>query len=70
MGKVDLEGRPASQLAEDIDVAPALADDAVDDRQPQARSFPGSLVVKNGSKMRRFVVSSMPAPVSVTATRA
>ncbi len=30
--------------------------------------LPGSFVVKNGSKIRAAVASSMPQPVSVTAT--
>ena len=36
--------------------------------RPSPVPLPGSLVVKNGSKMRARVASSMPVPVSVTAS--
>jgi hypothetical protein len=52
-------------FALDADVAPALLGDAVARPRPVPR--PRAFVVKNGSKMRRRVSSSMPQPVSATA---
>jgi hypothetical protein len=45
-------------------------DDAVHNRQPKPVPLPTGLVVKNGSKMRARVASSIPHPVSATLRRA
>ena len=57
-GEVDRERRAAARLAVDHDVAAALLHDAVDGRRGRGPvPFAGSLVVKNGSKMRACVAS-------------
>jgi len=68
-GEIDLKGCAVSGFAVDEDVSGALLDDAVNGSQAQAGSLPCSLVVKKGSKMRDTVASSMPVPVSLTASR-
>ena len=43
-----------------------LADDPMDDRQAETRSFPFFLVVKKGSNIFSISSSGMPSPVSLT----
>ena len=64
---VNVDPSPGAVL--DDDVAAALLDDAVRRRAGPGRDpRPLALVVKNGSKMRPRVSSSMPTPVSDTDT--
>lgn len=49
-----------------VDDAVMLGNDAVHDREAEAGAIARVLVVKNGSKMRSSVASSMPQPSSLT----
>ena len=49
-----------------FDPAPMLFEHPVDRGQPMPVPLPGPFVVKNGSKMRPIVASSIPLPVSLT----
>jgi hypothetical protein len=64
-GKVNLEGRAVADLAVDPDEPPLCFTMPYTVARPSPVPFPFSLVVKNGSKRRRFVSSSMPTPVSL-----
>ena len=61
--KIDPESGSASRLGVD-DVTAALLHDAVNSREPEPGSLPGSLVVKNGSNRCSQTSSVMPVPVS------
>ena len=66
--QVDLERRAAARLAVDVDPAAALLDDAEHGREAEAGARAAALVVKNGSNRCWRTSSSMPTPVSLTAS--
>ena len=66
--EVQPESRSPSGRAVDLDVAVALLHDPVDRGQAQARALPCALVVKKGSNTWDRVSSSIPQPVSDTAS--
>ena len=67
-GKIYLEGRPLARLAVHVDEAVVLLDDAVDRRQTKACAFAHRLGGEKGSKSLSFVFSSIPQPLSLTAS--
>jgi len=65
--EINFEAGTGAGRRVDANVAGALVDDAVDGGEAEAGTFAGSLVVKNGSKMRALISGVMPEPLSVTA---
>ena len=62
-----MDARALSGDASDADAAAVLADDALDDRQPQ----PGAGVFggEEGLEEMRQIMGAMPVPLSATVTR-
>ena len=66
--EIHAEGRADSRGRLHIDEPAMLLHHTVGDRETESRPLPFCLVVKNGSKILDLIPSSIPDPVSVTAT--
>ena len=58
------EDTPLADVRLHLDASSVIGHDALRDREAEARSLPGGLVVKNGSKMRARTSSGIPGPSS------
>jgi hypothetical protein len=66
-GQIDVEGAALARPCINVNETVVAHDDAVNNRNPKARSLAFCFVVKNGSKICCRMFSSIPGPVSATA---